>query len=85
MDEQPSQVVSEHKDLGIIIDSNLKFHSQSAAATNKANRVLGLIKKSLNSLNSRTLPILFKALVIGHTWNMLMLSGDPAILEIARW
>jgi len=36
MDEQPLQVVSEHKDLGIIIDSNLKFHSQSTAATNKA-------------------------------------------------
>ena len=32
MGEQPLQ---EHKDLGIIIDSNLKFHSQSTAATKK--------------------------------------------------
>jgi len=56
MDEQPLQVVSEHKDLGIIIDSNLKFHSQSTADTSKANCVLCLIKKSFNSLNSRTLP-----------------------------
>ena len=27
MDGQPLQVVSEHKDLGILNDSNLKFHS----------------------------------------------------------
>ena len=30
MDEQPLQVVSEHKDLSIINDSNLKFHSQNS-------------------------------------------------------
>jgi len=40
MDEQPLQVVSELKDLGIIIDSNQKFHSQTTAGTSKANRVL---------------------------------------------
>ena len=45
MDGQPLQVVSEHKDLGIIVDSSLKFHSQTTSAINKANRVLGLIKK----------------------------------------
>ena len=45
MDGQPLQVVSEHKDLGIIVDFSLKFHSQATSAINKANRVLGLIKK----------------------------------------
>ena len=53
MDGQPLQVVSEHKDLGIIIDSSLKFYSQTTSATNKANHVLGLIKKSFNTLNKR--------------------------------
>ena len=66
MDKQPLQVVSEHKDLGAIIDSNLKFHSQASAVTNKANRILGLIKKSFNSLNIRSLPILYKSLVRPH-------------------
>jgi len=65
-DEQPLQVVSEHKDLGVIIDSNLKFHSLTAAVTNKANRILGLIKKSFNSQNIRSLPILYKSLVRRH-------------------
>ena len=63
MDGQPLQVVSEHKDLGIIIDSNLKFHSQTTAVANKANRILGLIKRIFNSLNTRSLPIFYKSLV----------------------
>jgi len=32
MENQPLQVVTEHKDLGIIMDWNLKFHSQATAA-----------------------------------------------------
>ena len=66
MDGQPLQVVSEHKDLGIIVDSSLKFHSQATSAINKANCVLGLIKKSFNTLNRKTLPILYKDLVRPH-------------------
>ena len=54
MDGQPLQVVSEHKDLGIILDSSLKFHSQATSAINKANYILGLIKKSFNTLNRKT-------------------------------
>ena len=63
MDGQPLQVVSEHKDVGIIIDSNLKFHSQTTAAANKANHILGLtcIKRTFNSLSTRSLPILYKS------------------------
>jgi len=86
MDEQPLQVVSEHKNLGIIIDSNLKFHSQTTAVTNKAYYVLGLIKKSFNSLNPRTLPILYKALVRPHleyanaVWGPSYI-GDSQIVE----
>ena len=67
MNGQPLQVVSEHQDLGIIVDSSLKFHSQATSAINKANRVLGLIKKSFNTLNRKTLPILYKALVRPHS------------------
>ena len=74
MENKPLQVVTEHKDLGIIMNCNLKFHSQATAAANKANCILGLIKKSLNILNTRSLPIPYKSLVRPH---MLMLSsGD---------
>ena len=46
MDGQPLQVVSEHKDLGVIVGSSLKFHSQASSVANKANCVLDLIKKN---------------------------------------
>ena len=35
------------KDLGIIVDKELKFHEQTAAAVKKANQVLGIIKKTI--------------------------------------
>ena len=38
--------VKEEKDLGVLIDDQLKFRRQAAAAVKKANRVLGLVKKT---------------------------------------
>ena len=52
--------VSDHeKDLGVIIDDNLKFRTHAAAAIKKANRTLGIIKKSYTSRDAMTIsPIL---------------------------
>ena len=36
----------EHKDLGILMDSDLNFHSHSCNVTNKASQTLGIIKKT---------------------------------------
>ena len=57
--------VKEEKDLGVIIDHELKFHQQTAASVKKANRVLGIIKKSFSHLDETTLP-LYKTLVRPH-------------------
>ena len=43
--------VKEHKDLGVLMDSNLKLHSHTSAVANKANQLLGLIMKSFANLN----------------------------------
>ena len=43
--------VNEEKDLGLLIDYNLKFHSQCSAVVNKANKLLGLIKWTFLSLS----------------------------------
>jgi len=40
--------VNEEKDLGVLIDCNLKFHGQCSAVINKANRLLGIIKQKKN-------------------------------------
>ena len=54
------------KDLGIIIDNELKFHKHTAMAIKKANRILGLIKKSFVNLDTNSLPLLYKSLVRPH-------------------
>ena len=58
--------VEEEKDLGVIIDKDLKFRRQAAAAIKKATSSLGLIKKSFTFLDEKTLPFLFKAQVRTH-------------------
>ena len=51
--------VTEEKDLGIIIDKELKFHKHTAMAIKKANIILGLIKKSFVNLDTNSLPLLY--------------------------
>ena len=58
--------VDEEKDLGVIIDKDLKFHRQAAAAIKKANSSLGIIKKSFTFLDEEMLTLLFKSLVRPH-------------------
>ena len=55
--------VSSHKDLGILFDNNLRFHGHSTEITTKANRVLGMIKKSFEYLDPGILTKLFTTLV----------------------
>ena len=51
------------QDIGITIDSQLKFHSHSSHIVSKANCLLGLIRKSFENISIQTLPILYKSLV----------------------
>ena len=61
---QPLCVATAEKDLGVVIDQNLKFHQHAAAAAAaKANRILGLINKCFEHLNVDSLPLLNKTLV----------------------
>lgn len=51
------------KDLGIIVDSQLKFHEQTAAVVSKASQMLAVVRRSFANLDTFTLPLLFKTLV----------------------
>ena len=66
MDGRVLKDVDEEKDLGVLIDKDLKFHHQTASAVKKANMALGLIKKSFAFLDDQILPLLFKSLVRPH-------------------
>ena len=58
--------VEYEKDLGIIIDNELKFHVQSSAPVKKANQILGLIKRTIATKNEKTIPLLYMTLVRPH-------------------
>jgi hypothetical protein len=55
--------VTEEKDLGVIVDNGLKFSHQCADAVSKANRVLGMIKRSFSYRSKDVILQLYKSLV----------------------
>ena len=58
--------VQVEKDLGVYIDTELKFRQHAAAVVAKANRVLAVIRRSFALMTQHTLPLLFKSLVRPH-------------------
>jgi exonuclease III len=54
------------KDLGIHIDSDLNFSKHTETQVNKANRILGMIRRSYEYIDSSTMKLLFCALVRPH-------------------
>ena len=66
MNGQQLEQVNDEKDLGVLIDDELKFHKHTAAAIKKANGILGIIRNSFALLHSVTLPLLYKSLVRPH-------------------
>ena len=57
---------SEEKDLGVIFDDTLKFDLHINAAVNKANSMLGLIKRNFKFIDKDIFLKLYKALVRPH-------------------
>ena len=54
------------KDLGVIIDNELKYHVHAASETKKANQVLGIMKKSYYTRDAKTMPTQYKSMVRPH-------------------
>ena len=57
------KVTTQDRDLGVIIDNELKFHVHTAAAVKKANQVLGIFKRSYCTRNADTVSTLYKVMV----------------------
>ena len=58
--------VSSEKDLGIHLDSALKFRKQASSAAAKGNQMLALVRRSFFCIDAVTLPLLYKTLVRPH-------------------
>ena len=54
------------KDLGVNVDTSLKFSQHVEIQVNKANRLLGLVRRSFVYLDSQTMKMLFIAIVLPH-------------------
>ena len=57
------KVAEEEKDLGVVIDRRLKFHSQTAAAISRASQILAVVRRSFANIDEVTLPLLYKSMV----------------------
>ena len=52
-------MVVEEKDLGVVFDKDLKFTSRVNQIVMKANRVLGIIKRTFASRDANTIRLLY--------------------------
>ena len=82
--------VPEERDLGIVVDSGLKFRTQAAAAAAKASRMLRVVRKVYSSLDKDTLPLLYKSLVRPHLeygnpiWGPFNKADQQALEKVQR-
>ena len=54
---------NEERDLGVLVDNQLKFHNHTFTAISKARRLLGLISKSFINLSPLVFLQLYKTIV----------------------
>ena len=66
MDGKNLEEVDEEKDLGVIMQNDLKWNSQCTKAVKTANRVLGMIRQYFSYLNKDIALHLYKTLVRPH-------------------
>ena len=78
------------KDLGVNIDNRLTFSNHINAQVNKANSIMGIIRRSFRHLTAQTFTILFKSLVRPHleyaapVWNPHLKKEIKKIERVQR-
>ena len=82
------EFIEKEKNLGVVFDNNLKFSSHIINQVNKANRVMGLIRRSYTYLDENFFRYLFNTLVRQHleycvsVWYPLLKKGEELIENV---
>jgi ribonuclease P/MRP protein subunit RPP40 len=66
MNGKDLEEISEERDLGVIVQQDLKWSKQCSKSVSTANRILGMIKRSFCYLSKDVLLKLYKSLVRSH-------------------
>jgi hypothetical protein len=78
------------KDIGVTIDAKLNFEKHIQTQVNKANQIVGIIRKSFKYLDFKTFCLLFKSLVrpileyASSVWNPYKTKDIEAIENVQR-
>ena len=64
--EYPLQITTYEKDLGVTIDQHLSFQQHISESINKANKIMGIIRRTIDHLTTDTFVPLYCALVRNH-------------------
>jgi hypothetical protein len=81
---------TEEKDLGVLFDEKLSFDGHIQSCIKKANRILGIIRRSFSFLDAEVLVRLYKALVRPHLeyaniiWSPHLKRQSAAIERVQR-
>ena len=82
--------VTEHPDLGVLMDTPLSFNKHISSIILKANKILATIKRSFKYLTEQTFPLLYKSLVRPHleycnaVWSPHLIKHVKAIETVQR-
>ena len=84
------EFTTEEKDLGVIIDRKLNFLSDIVTQVKKANKMMGLIRRSYTYLDVTSFGYLFNSLVRPHLeycvsiWHPLLKKDEELIENVLR-
>ena len=82
MNNKVLEIIHEENDLGVLISDDLKWSNHCVQVHTKANRVLGMINRTIRSRDKRILLSLYKSLVRPHLHRESK-KGDTIFLSIS--
>ena len=83
----PMEQSKEKKDIGVVIDDKLPYDQHINERVNKANTILGVIRRSFEYLDARTFRLLYTSLVRLHSeyanavWNPYKMNLNHCFLN----